>query len=155
METQRFFRLAVWRPAKPIRPFHYVFEGTDEHSYRIFEQDRLHEQIYAWDPGQVDIFLGLDETLSSRFRGILFDGFAPHLAPQKRSISALYDVVSVLTLELSKRGNYSWSPSEQTIEIEEDDEANLPVNAALALLNHLRWVAKIFMNVPYASVTIR
>ena len=154
MET-RIFRLSIWRPAKPVRPFDYVFKEREKDHSGTFEPDRLHEQIYVWDPGRIDFFASLSQDLSNKFREMLIDKFAPHLEPGKRSIALFSEVISSLKLELEKVSYYSWSPSEQIVEIGQGDEINLPVNTALALLNHLQWIAGIFYHVPGASVVIR
>ncbi|HLC15827.1 MAG TPA: hypothetical protein VJL89_06335, partial [Thermodesulfovibrionia bacterium] len=68
MEVQRLFRLSVWRPAKLIRKLDYILDNNEQSPSLAFEPERLHEQVYAWDPGRIDIFIGLDKNLSGMFR---------------------------------------------------------------------------------------
>ncbi|MDQ1316478.1 MAG: hypothetical protein QG588_125 [Candidatus Poribacteria bacterium] len=155
METIRSFRLSIWQPAKPVRVLDYAFIGKEKDHSSTFEPDRLQEQIYVWDPGPTDIFVGVDKELSNKFHEMLIDKFAQHLEPGERNITLFSEVISNLKLELEKVSYCSWSTFDQTVEINQGDEIYLPVNTALALLNHLQWIAQIFHHVPGASVIIR
>jgi len=154
MDTERQFRLSVWRPARLTSVFDYPVDGSNSASF-VFEADRLQEQIYVWDPGENDIFSALDKDLAEQFHMKLFGNFPPDLDPGKRSIDQFAKVIDELILTLRKSKPNRWAPSTEKVSQGQADDENLRVDVPLALLNHLLWLIRVFAHVPGASVTIR
>ncbi len=154
MDSERLFRLSVWRPARLSRTVDYHSAEDGDRTY-VFEFQRLQEQVYVWDPEPNDVFASLDEDAMKQFRSMLLDNFAPTLDPAKRSVARLVEVVDTLNTKLNEMKTIPWASSPQLVCNDEGEEANLFVNAPLALLNHLRWVSRVFEHVPGASVTFR
>ena len=156
MDNERLkpaFRLSIWRPARHERPISYFSEVSD--AMGSFEMSHLHEQIYSWDPGQDDLFSVLDQELSVKLHEELLEGFAPHLPPADRSMQHLLKAVTTIRSELQNPGTSKWVDSVETVESGTDGFANLRINTALSVLNHLYWLFKTFEHVPGASVVIR
>lgn len=154
MESERIFRLSVWRPARLVTTLDYCADPTNDKNF-VFQSDRLQAQVYVWDPGQNDIFSALDKTLVEQFHAKLSEYFAPDLEPGKRSIDQLAKVIAELILTLRRSKHNRWTYSTEKVLQDQAQDENLRVDGPLALLNHLLWLTRVFAHVPGASVTIR
>jgi hypothetical protein len=151
------FRLSVWRPAQIPRPLDYVLrEAGEGESGLAFDSGRLQEEIYHWHPSQEDVWGCIeDPSVSNELRDEFIQGFHPMLAPEQRTMAKFKAAVAKLQSQLSAPSATAWADTMQTVAYGREESVNLRANSTLALLHHLRWIARIFGNVPGASVAIR
>jgi hypothetical protein len=155
MEKEHLFRFSIWCPAKLARPLDYIYEkGESQHLNVWFETERLFEQVYVWEPGQDDVFACFDANFAQQFRQELIEKFAPHLAPEIRSMANFAKALESLQLAL-ENDQLDWVESGQFIELSTHEYTHLRVNTALAMLHHFHWVLRTFEHMPGASVIIR
>jgi hypothetical protein len=151
------FQLSIWRPAQLGRPLNYAPE-KDEGAPRgvAFDSGRLHEEIYHWNPGQEDVWGGIQDSAACReLRDQFVEGFSPSLSPEQRSMERFRESIEKLRTYLSVTDHSNWADLMQTVKVRGSEPVNLRGNAAMSLLHHLEWIARTFETLPGASVTIR
>lgn len=146
------FRLSIWKPAELLSVVDYAPEGSS-HPEK-FNQDYLHEQIYQWDPGSIDVWICLEGGNSSEDIREMLNMFSPDLHPSKRDMKSFSSFVETLVKLAEQSKASSWSDTTETIE-SKLEETNLRCNSFVALVNHLQWVLNVFEGIPNSSVAIR
>jgi len=153
MQETKSFRLSIWKPAELLRPVCYSNNDNTGHHGVVFDQQRLHEQVYQWDPGGIDIWACVENTEEMSTIKDMMSEFSPSLPPLERSMHKLSKFI--LLLKEAKINNAStWSDITEVIEIDEE-EINLRSDPFLCLINQLDWVYRIFSDIPNSSVVIR
>jgi hypothetical protein len=160
MGEDRHFRLSVWRPAKFDRKIRYFPENNEnDYNSKKFSMDFLHEEIYRWDAGPIDIWNSISQSeISQTLHRCLLETFAPARPPEQRSISKFKEFLTELGKYLTPKYS-AWADSMQIVEIDDadvgDDSINIRANAIICLFHHLQWVVTTFENIPGASITIQ
>jgi|GEM_PF-1732183 len=148
-QTSSLFRLAVWKPANPIRRFMVLSTKDVPFDYQ------LHEQIYAWEPDGVDIWGSLRESARmTEARAALIEAFDPNKPVKERGLDQLRKAIEVLGKILQEKDATGWSECEEFVKMGED-QINIRANTILLLYRHLDWIWRVFAHVPGASVTVR
>ena len=149
-------QLSIWRPASLDR--NYLYGTSVDAMNNIFtpvDDALILEQIYSWDSGPNDILGASSLEVCRHIKQGLIEQFTSEITPEERSVTKFYDVViSILNSDDVQSGTY-WSDCQETIKIENDDEINVRANVTLTMLRHFHWVARVYLEVPRASVLIR
>lgn len=103
-----------------------------------------HEKIYEWA-------LGGNEQVVSTLSSRLAEEFSEGVTPALRHPARLREMV----VNMREQVTAEWSASLEHCEATEDDIAPSMVNASAALVEHLRWVAETFSNLPGAHIVVR
>ena len=149
-------QLSIWRPVVIQRRYLYKSSGPEnEEAFVPVDDGRLLEQIYSWDAGSNDIFGASDASAGQKIKNMLIDPFASQHLPQNRSVPELLDVVTNLLDDEEIHSKTYWTDCQEVVKTEGDEEFNLRANVACIALNHIRWVASVFRDVPHASALIR
>jgi len=132
-----------------------AFARSDESS-ETAEANDLYEQLYTWSPKE-DIWGGIrDSNKTNLVRMALIERFSPFLPPEQRSMAQFFAALEELEKVVADESAVAWSECEGEAVTEfAEGENNLRANTPLALYRHLRWIHRVFQNVPGASVTIR
>ena len=153
MQEIKSFRLSVWQPAEFRRVITYAPDEDSGGANARFDLQRLHEQIYQWDPGDIDIWACVESSVEmEKIKEVMVE-FAPASPQHKRNHKKFYELIELL--KTAKNNNRSfWSDMPETVEIE-NEQVNLRSDPLLCLINHLEWIHRVFVDVPNASVVIR
>lgn len=147
-------RLSIWRPASLDRTYLYN-DDARRGPCSILHESALLEQIYRWDTGRHDIYGSCNDVAAELIRDRLARPFSRHAAaPATRSVRRFQAVVTELIDCPDVRGGTSWFDSPETVTTG-SGELSLRANVALGVLRHFRWVARVFADVPDASVLLR
>lgn len=156
-------RFAVWRPSRVLRPLSYYApskatteaRSASRHDVSL-DHSLLLEEVYAWDPGDIDPFGSLQSSeVVETFRSELMDKFSPLLPPDERSIAEFKSTVGRLSAHPKLLSFTKWTATSQERLTPSGAPIAVSTNTILALLEHLAWIANTFENVPHASVSIR
>jgi hypothetical protein len=145
----------VWRPARLTAKMFQVTEEAETASWtRLAVDAKLLESVYQWST-TVDIWGGfLNSDKTEQVRTLLLRNFDPRILPEKRLVADLKSATAALKALASTPGELDWQDCESIgTNYGEDDTSRM--NTALALLQQLSWIERVFKNVPDASVTIR
>ena len=149
-------QLSIWRPA--VIQGRYLFKSSSHNDEEVFvpvEDGWILVQIYSWDAGSNDIFGASDAAAGQKVKQMLIDPFDSQHSPINRSVPKLLDVVTNLLNDKEIHSKTYWTDCQETVKTEDDDEINLRANVAFIALNHIRWVASVFRDVPHASALFR
>lgn len=149
-DVSKAFRLSVWRPAQfARRVVHHPGPGKTSDP-----ADGFLEQIYAWDPGEVDVWASVPNSrLQNKLSSLLVEAFDPGKSPGERAMKQFRAAVEE-AIALLSGSSTGWVLTPATVPTG-DDPANLRANPTLAMLMHFQWVATVFEHVPGASVAVR
>jgi len=148
--------LSIWRPA--FLEGTYLYDSANESDgsgYSALDQSQVLEQIYAWDAGPHDVLGASTPEISRRIEQDLLARFVPHLPPRERSIPHFKRALNELLSDPQIQSETRWSDCPETMALGTDDELNLRSNVTLGVLRHFLWMARVFSQVPEASVLIR
>lgn len=143
-------RLSVWRPASLERTYLY-----GPQPYSLLDRSRLLEQIYSWDSGPYHPRGAATPQVATAIDQSLLEPFAQRHPPSKRSVRHFLHALSSLLDDPKLQPGTSWSDCEELVTTDAGEELNLRVNVTLSVLHHFLWVARIYADVPHASVLIR
>ena len=147
-------RLSIWRPASLDQTYLFSDEARGEQCSFLHESALL-EQIYTWDTGRHDIYGSCNDTATTKLiRDRLVDPFSRHQPPARRGVHRFQGVVSDLLDCPELSAGTSWFDAPETVTTS-SGELSLRVNVAIGVLRHFRWVARVFADVPGASVLLR
>lgn len=149
-------QLSIWRPVVIQRRYLYKSAGpNNEEIFVPVDDGRILEQIYSWDAGSNDIFAASEASVGQTVKQTLIDPFDSQHSPTNRSVPKLLDVVTNLLDDKEIHSKTYWTDCQEAVKTEDDEEFNLRANVAFIALNHIRWVASVFRDVPHASALIR
>ena len=146
-------RLSIWRPASLDQTYLFSDEARGEQCSFLHESALL-EQIYTWDTGRHDIYGSCNEAARKLIGDGLVRPFSRQQPPARRGVRRFQSVVSELLDRPEVRAGTSWFDAPETVTTS-SGELSLRVNVALGVLRHFRWVARVFADVPGASVLLR
>ncbi len=154
-EPEIRLRFSVWRPARLDGTYLHVTQGAGgpEHC-ALLDGSTVLEQMYAWDPGPYDFALSSSAAAAQRITDRLLRPFDAHHPPEERRVRRFLQAITELLDDPEVQSGTYWSDCEDTVPAG-DTELNLRVNAALGVLRHLLWIARVYADVPAASVLIR
>jgi hypothetical protein len=142
------FEIIVWRPYEP--PHQIAFADAGSRSL-VYLAEQAQRDVYRWRTRE-DVWAGLrDDEIRQRLREQITAGFDPFIDPALRGIAKLGEFISILRQAITS-GNTTWSVSTQALN---DREGPVLINATMTLHNQLRWIYRVFQDVPGASVTVR
>ena len=154
--SENQLELSIWRPARIDRGYLYgVSEAGKEGIFVPVDNDRLLEQVYAWNTGSNDILGSCSQKVSQKIREKLVEPFASGELPEKRTVHHFLDMVNEILLDQTIQGDMLWTDCPETVKLQGDNEVNLRANVTLAALRHFQWIGSMFLDVPRASVLIR
>ena len=155
-ESEIHLRLSIWRPASLDSTYlHGSNEGVDRSGFSPLDLSNVLEQIYVWDAGPHDILGTSMPQIGERIGSELLERFASEYPPSKRKISHFQQVLEQLLRDPDLQSNTYWSDCWETVTIGNGETLNLRANIILTVLRHFLWVARVFGQVPKASVLIR
>ena len=108
------------------------------------EAHEWHEEVYSWALRGGELVVPM---LSSK----LAEEFSEGLGPACRRPARLREVA----LAMRDRVNGEWSASMEPLQAAEDELAPGMVNASAAMVEHLRWIAETFADLPGAHIVVR
>ena len=154
-EPDTGFRLSIWRPARLGGP-HLQIAGNGNGSERssLLDAGTVLEQIYAWDPGPCDPGANSSSNAKERLDELLLRPFGAHRPPAERRVDCFVRAVLALLDDPAVQQETFWSDCEETVPTD-GSELNLRVNAAMGVLRHFLWVARVYADLPDASVLLR
>lgn len=153
MQEIKSFRLSVWKPADFRKILAYSSGEAAAEDATHFNQQCLHEQIYQWDPGDIDIWACVEKSeLMDKIKELMAE-FAPTASPYSRNFKKFFLLIQLLR-EAKNNGLSFWSEMTETVEIE-FEQINLRADPLLCLINHMEWIHRVFADVPNSSVVIR
>ena len=153
-EPDARFHFSVWRPARLDRTYlHVAGNGSGSGRTTLLDGSAVLEQLYAWDPGPHDFALSSSPVATQRITDCLLLPFGEHHPPAKRAVRRFLQSVTELLVDSEVQSGTHWSDCEDTVP--GDAESNLRINAVLGVLRHLLWIARVYAEVPAASVLIR
>ncbi len=149
-------QLSIWRPVAIQRRYLYKSSSSQNEDRLVPVNDgQLLEQIFIWDAGPDDLFMCCDASTEKKIKQMLIEPFASHHSPENRSVRHLLDTVTSL-LEMEQfESRTEWVDCQEIVRSSDGVEVNLRANIALIAMNHFRWVASVFYDVPHASALIR
>ena len=154
-EPDARFHFSVWRPARIDRTYlHVTGSGCGSERTTLLDGSAVLEQLYAWDPGPHDFASSSSSAAVQRITERLLRPFGEHRPPAERQVGRFLEAVNELLDESEVQAGTHWSDCEDTVTAG-DTELNLRVNAAVGVLTHFLWIARVFADVPAASVLIR
>ena len=154
-EPETPLRFSVWRPARLDGTYlHVTGEANGPIHSALLDGSAVLEQIYAWDPGPHDFASSSSSAAVQRITERLLRPFGEHRPPAERQVGRFLEAVNELLDESEVQAGTHWSDCEDTVTAG-DTELNLRVNAAVGVLTHFLWIARVFADVPAASVLIR
>ena len=149
------FRLSIWRPARLDGVYLYATGGTSGTNHSSFlDPSTVLEQIYTWDPGPYDLDLSCTTKAAKRIADGLLRPFGEHRPPAKRSVPYFTRALHELLEDPELQTGTFWSDCEETI-TDGDSVVNVRANTPLGVLRHCLWIARVYADVPDASVLIR
>ena len=154
-EPEIRLHVSLWRPTRFEGTFLYLTGGAggSERS-ALLDGSSVLEQIHAWDPGPYDYALSSSSAAVERITDRLLRPFGEHRPPAERHVRRFLEAVTELLDDPEVQSGTYWSDGEETVSAG-DSELNLRVNTALGVLRHLLWIARVYADVPAASVLIR
>ena len=165
-EPETRLRFSLWRPARLDGTYLHVTGGHESGSERsaLLDGSTVLEQIYAWDSGPYDLALCSDPAAAQRITDRLLRPFGAQRPPSERQVQCFLEadnrparslnLVTELIDDPEVQSGAYWSDCEETV-LAGDKELNQRVNAVLGVLRHLQWIARVYADVPSASVLIR
>ena len=149
-------QLSIWRPVDPDRRYLCRTNHTNNDvSFVPIDYGELLEQVYAWDSGPDDVFDACSPAVGKKIRETLIEPFTSDQPPSNRSVRQFHDTVNRLLSDSSLQGGTHWTVCKENVQLDGNDDINLKADLALVLLQHFNWVARVFVDVPQASVMIR
>lgn len=153
-ESEVRLRLSIWRPASLEGQYLYgPNEAIGLEHYSLLNKSALLEQIYTWDTGPYDVFGTCPQEVNERIRQDLVDPFGQHQPLHNRGIRCFQQTLHTILDDQDLRNATSWSDCPETLP--DVDDLNLRANVTLGVLRHFLWVARVYADVPDASVLIR
>lgn len=153
-ESEVRLRLSVWRPTSLEGEYLYgQNKVVDLEDYSLLNKSALLEQIYTWDTGPYDVFGACPQEVNERIRQVLVNPFGQHQLPRNRGIRCFQQALHAILNDQELRNATSWSDCPETLP--GLDDLNLRANVTLGVLRHFLWVARVYADVPDASVLIR
>lgn len=149
------FRLSIWRPARLDGVYLHAAgsaSGTEHSS--ILDVSKVLEQIYAWEPGPYDLDLSCTSNAAERIAVGLLRPFGEQCPPEKRRVTYFLNAIQEMLGDPEIQTGTFWSDCEETI-ADGDTVVNVRVNTALGVLRHCLWIARVYADIPHASVLIR
>ena len=143
-ETSVQFHLSIWRDYAP--PYRVSLRGEETGFQMVASRHHLQAEVYSW-PLQQDPFAGISkEEIRDRLQKLLAE-LEVSRPPADRSLDVLGDFVAAAekAIEDGEAVSVPWSSGETTVEI----------NPLLALVLHLKWLIRCFMERPGISVSVR
>jgi len=108
------------------------------------EANEWYEEVYSWA-------LRGGEQISFALSSRLTQEFSEGLSPALRRAARLRQVA----LEMRDVVKEEWSVSLESRELIEDELAPAMVNTSAAFVEHLRWVAETFSDLPGTHIVVR
>ena len=139
-------RLTVYRESAALPRLRWPRGERAETSPRPqrTEPGEWHEEIYVW------ALRGGEQVVSTLSSGLAQE-FNEGIAPARRRPVRLREVA----ISMREQASGEWSASLESREGGDDDLAPAMVNASAALVEHLRWVAETFADLPGAHIVVR